>query len=134
MGSFYTLTHCDATNTMLKQAKIYNDVTCRIEIVKKIEIASIHNQRENLRYYYKKNKNTQLKEVIDYISTCLDEIKVCGNINGIMLIEARAKQKYLQCFDIILNNDDYIFVFRIIKFVIDSGARFRLQIYYTTFF
>lgn len=109
VGSFYTLTHRDAANMMLKQAQIYNDMTRRTEIATKIEIASLHNQRENLRYYYKKNKSEKLKEAIDYISVCMDEMKICENTSGVMLIEARAKQKYLQCFDIMLSSEVFVF-------------------------
>lgn len=109
IGSFYTNTHKDAANMMLKQALIYNDVFRRTEIAKKIELASLHNQRENLRYYYKKSKNAHLKEAIDYMTACMDEMKVCENTNGLILIEARAKQKYLQCFDIMLGNEEFVF-------------------------
>ena len=94
---------------MLKQAQIYNDITKRIEIAKKIEIASLHNQRENLRYYYKRKKNEKLKFVIDYITISMEEMKKCDTVESLMLIEARTKQKYLQCFDSIIENENFPF-------------------------
>ena len=109
IGSFYTSTHKEATQMMLKQVQIYSDVTKRIEIAKKVEIASLHNQRENLRYYYKRQKNENLKKAIDDITSGMEEMKRCDSIEKMMLIEARAKQKYLQCFDIIIDNVDFPF-------------------------
>ena len=109
VGSFYTMSHRDSANTMLKQAMLYNDSIKRLDFAKKIELASLHNQRENLRYYYKRKKATQLEEAIAYMTVCIDEIKIAENIDALMLIEARAKQKYLHCFDIMLNNENFIF-------------------------
>lgn len=56
VGSFCTVNHNEATQVMLKQAQIYNDEQKRMDIAKKIELASLHNERENLRYYYKHKK------------------------------------------------------------------------------
>ena len=109
VGSFYTASHRDAATTMLKQAKIYNDMARRIELARKIEIASLHNQRENLRYYFKRKKDIGLKDAIDYITACMTEIKLCEDVEALMLVEARAKQKYLQCFDFMLDNADFVF-------------------------
>lgn len=109
IGSFYTSTHKEATQMMLRQVQIYNDITKRIEIAKKIEIASLHNQRENLRYYYKRKKNEKLKFVIDYITSSMEEMKKCDTVESLMLIEARTKQKYLQCFDTIIENENFPF-------------------------
>ena len=109
IGSFYTITHKESTQMMLKQAQIYNDITMRIEIAKKIELASLHNQRENLRYYYKHKKDENLKKAIDNITSSMEEMKKCDSIEKLMLIEAHAKQKYFHCFDIIIDNVDFPF-------------------------
>lgn len=69
----------------------------------------MHNQRENLRYYYKRKKNEKLKKAIHDITSSMEEMKTCDSIEKLMLIEARAKQKYLQCFDIIIAHEDFPF-------------------------
>lgn len=45
VGSFYTGTHYAATNILMKQVVIYNDICKRIIVAKEIEKASLHNQR-----------------------------------------------------------------------------------------
>lgn len=109
IGSFYTITHKDAAKTMLKQAQFYNDINQRMELARKSEIASLHNQRENLRYYYKRKKEKKLKEAIECITTYMEEMKVCTEITSLMLVEARAKQKYLQCMDVMIDNAEFVF-------------------------
>lgn len=109
VGTFHSSTHTEASQMMLKQAQIYNDITYRLDVAKKIEIASLHNQRENLRYYYKKKRCENLKEAIKYITTCMGMMKTCKSINELMLVEARAKQMYLQCFDTMVDNENFIF-------------------------
>ena len=39
----------------------------------------------------------------------MELIKQCENISSLMLIEARAKQKYLQCFDTMLDDAEFVF-------------------------
>ncbi|MBR4026480.1 MAG: CRISPR-associated endonuclease Cas1 [Lachnospiraceae bacterium] len=109
IGSFCTSTHRDASKIMLKQAQIYNDTMKRLEIAKKIELSSLHNQRENLRYYYRRKKNEKLKDAITYITNCMDLMKICEDINNLMLIEARAKQMYLHCFDSMIDDTEFVF-------------------------
>ena len=109
IGAFCTSTHREASKIMLKQAQIYNDIIQRLEIAKKIELASLHNQRENLRYYYRRKKNEKLKDAITYITNCMDLMKICEDINNLMLIEARAKQMYLHCFDSMIDDTEFVF-------------------------
>lgn len=109
IGTFCTFNHRDASKMMLKQATLYNDATQRVEMAKKIELASLHNQRENLRYYYKRKQKKILKDAIIYMTECMESMKHCEDINNLMLIEARAKQMYLHCFDSMIEDEEFIF-------------------------
>lgn len=109
LGSFYSSTHYKSNQTLLKQVEIYSDKKKRLELAKKIEIASIHNQRENLRYYFIHNRIVQLQEAIEFVSECLNKLKKCKTIEELMLIEARAKQKYYQMFDVMIANENFKF-------------------------
>ena len=93
IGTFCTPSHRDASQMMLRQTTLYNDATQRVEMAKKIELASLHNQRENLRYYYKRKKKETLKDAITYITECMELMKNCEDINKLMLIEDRGKSK-----------------------------------------
>ena len=94
---------------MLKQASVYNEAKKRHEICIKIETPSLHNQRENLRYFCKHNKKESLKKAIEYMSDSINEMKKSVSINQLLTIEARAKQKYLQSFDDMIENEEFIF-------------------------
>lgn len=108
-GSFVTVNHFLSTKTMLKQASIYLDESKRVEIARKIEIASLHNQRENLRYFQKHLKLESLKIIIDEMSQCIKQMNQCKTVSEMLLIEARGKQKYLQTFDTIIGNQEFRF-------------------------
>lgn len=109
VGGFCTASHYETGKTMLKQALLYNDLDKRLAIAKNIELASLHNQRENLRYYNKHKKSDMLKLAIEQMSNCMSEMKACSDLEQLLLIEARAKQKYLQAFDYMVDNKDFIF-------------------------
>lgn len=109
MGSFHSQEHYKRTSVLLKQVTIYNDLPKRLELAIKIETASLHNQRENLRYFYKHSKKETLKKSIDIMSDYMSQMKNAKDINQLMMIEARAKQQYLQSFDDMIDNKEFLF-------------------------
>lgn len=109
LGSFNSSTHYNKNKTLLKQLNLYVDNKKRLELAKKIEIASIYNQRENIRYYYKHNKINVLLDSINYITDCIDKMKKCKTIDELLLIEARSKQKYYQTFDAMISDENFMF-------------------------
>lgn len=88
---------------------VNNDAERRLAMAKSIEIASLHNQRENLRYYFKHKRTLELKTAIDDITSYMAEMKACGEMEKMMLIEARAKQRYLQSFDFMIQESSFRF-------------------------
>lgn len=109
LGSFHSENHYMRSAVLLKQATFYNDIKRRTELAIKIEQASLHNERENLRYFYKHTKKESLKAVIDILSDCIDKMKKAVDVNEVMMVEARAKQKYLQAFDEMIDNPEFVF-------------------------
>ena len=109
MGSFHSQEHYKRTSVLLKQVTLYNDLHQRLELAIKIETASLHNQRENLRYFYKHSKNETLKKSIELMSDYMSQMKNAKDINQLMMIEARAKQQYLQSFDDMIDNKEFLF-------------------------
>lgn len=109
IGGFHSQEHYKRTSVLLKQVTLYNDLPKRLELAIKIETASLHNQRENLRYFYKHSKKETLKKSIDIMSDYMSQMKNAKNINQLMMIEARAKQQYLQSFDDMIDNKEFLF-------------------------
>lgn len=110
-GSFYSARQRNRMKCLLKQVECYQDTKKRLEYAKKIDIASLHNLRCNLRYYQKKKPSINLKEYIEEISACIKEMNEANNIEQVLLIEARSRQKYYQSWNII-NDDDFLFTQR----------------------
>lgn len=108
IGSFHSQEHYKRTSVLLKQVTLYNDLPKRLELAIKIETASLHNQRENLRYFYKHSKKETLKKSIELMSDYMSQMKNAKDINQLMMIEARAKQQYLQSFDDMIDNKEFL--------------------------
>ncbi len=87
------------------------DTAVRIDMARKMEIAGLHNMRANLRYYEKRHKG-RFTEAIESIGEFAKQMKSITEINAMMLIEAKARQKYYSVFDQILENEEFKFVQR----------------------
>ena len=109
VGSFYSPRHGKVGRMLLKQVALYMDVERRLELAKKIEIASLHNLRENLRYYNKKDPCTELKDAIEYITNAIDVMKRVETIENLLITEANAKYRYLHQLDRIIQTDEFQF-------------------------
>lgn len=111
-GYFIPACYEKGAKALLHQCTLYNDTERRLKVAKHMERAGIHNMRSNLRYYKKKKESLLLKETIRELSTCMDEITNGMDVNALLLIEARARQKYYTCFNSILKNDEFAFLKR----------------------
>lgn len=92
---------------LLKQVEVYIDESRRLSLAKSMEIAGLHNMRANLRYYQKKKRN--LQESIAYLSESIKKINEEKTVDGLLLIEARARQKYYAAFNGIIQSDFFRF-------------------------
>lgn len=112
IGSFVPQNSRKNMKTGIKQIEIYQNDRERIEIARKLEIASIANLRANLRYYGRRKESEILTQAVEQMSVYIKKLNEAQNINGLMLIEAQARQKYYQCFNEILNNKEFTFTKR----------------------
>jgi CRISPR-associated endonuclease Cas1 len=101
-----------SATTLLGQCRIYLDEKEHLDIARQMEIAGLHNIRSNLRYYQKKQTDTVLQEGIQAISQCIKQINEGRDVNQLLLIEARARQKYYQTFNSILKDKRFEFTVR----------------------
>lgn len=107
-GSFIPCSYDKDATAFLKQVSIYNDEKKRLELAKKMEIASFHNMRSNLRYYYKKGA-AALADKIDYLTDAIKEINEATSVNTLLLVEARARQTYYHAFNEIVHGNKFVF-------------------------
>lgn len=109
MGYFTPYSCSGVAIIMLKQCELYIDTTRRLTMAKKMEVAMLHNMRANLRYYHKKNANFAIKRIIDEISMDLAAINNEKTVDSLLLIEARARQRYYSAFNYIINIPEFTY-------------------------
>ena len=109
VGNFMGYNHSSSGTTTLRQATLYNDTSKRVGIAKTIISAAMHNMRANLRYYSKIKTDDRLESTIKAMDTNILQIKKVTSIDEIFMIEARNRQQYYQCFNSILQSDDFRF-------------------------
>ncbi len=107
-GVYTSQGHTGTITVLLKQCELYSNASARLNIAKQLENASIHNMRANLRYYNKK-ESVNLTECIEMLTKCIVDINEGKDINALMLIEARARQRYYAAFNDIISNDNFAF-------------------------
>ncbi|MDR3259717.1 MAG: type I-B CRISPR-associated endonuclease Cas1b [Fusobacteriaceae bacterium] len=110
VGMFVPSRSEKSSKVLLKQVEIYINEAKRLEMAKAILLAALHNMRENIRYY--RRIGTQFDEDIAIITDRMTEVKTCPGINELMLIEARVRERYYNCFNRIMSDDNFDFVKR----------------------
>ena len=101
MGYYLPTDYGRAAQALLKQCTLYNDTDRRMKTALQMEIAGLHNMRSNLRNYLKRGKK-ELESYIQELGQMIQELRVSENVDQLMLIEARARQKYYLAFNHIL--------------------------------
>lgn len=109
IGNFTSYNHGSSGTSTVRQAALYNDNNKRVAIAKTIISAAMHNMRANIRYYNKIRTDTKLVEVIEIMDNNIQQVKMASNIETLLMIEARNRQQYYQCFNNILQNDKFAF-------------------------
>lgn len=112
IGSFVPQNSRKNMKTEIKQMEIYQDEKERLAIARKLEIASVANLRANLRYYGRRKESSMLTQAVEQMSNYIKKLNEAQDVNGLMLIEAQARQKYYQCFNEILDSDEFVFTKR----------------------
>lgn len=112
IGCFLPAHASASAKTALAQAAIYNNPSLRLKIAKLIDSAGVHNFLANLKYYNKRLKKSELSEAIKSINQLIHQMKASHAIDRLMMLEARARQIYFSCFNLILDHDGFTFVAR----------------------
>ena len=109
IGSFVPQNNRRNIKTEIKQLKVYDNEKERLELAKKLEIASVSNIRANLKYYARRKNSERLQDAVTGISRLIQQLNEAKDVTKLMTIEAQSRQKYYQCFNEILNDEDFIF-------------------------
>ncbi|MDW7973442.1 MAG: type I-B CRISPR-associated endonuclease Cas1b [Thermodesulfovibrio sp.] len=107
VGSFYPREHLNSGYMILKQAEYYLDPIKRMSLAQKFVYGAVENIKKVLNYY--ENRGKALSDTIAKIEEIASELPKCENTEQLMAIEGNIREKYYQAFDIILDNEHFIF-------------------------
>ena len=107
IGHYIPVGYGRNSTEFLKQA-IFYESSNRFKVAQKIEIASIHNLRANIKYYSRRNAHA-LNGDVEYLSAYMTEMKNAKTMEDLMLIEAKARQLYYRTFNVILKQEGFSF-------------------------
>ena len=110
IGSFYPREHYNSGYMILKQADFYNKNEERLKLAKKFITGAIKNTLVVLKYYNRRGKN--LTKAIEDIENILKGLDSKATIEESMSVEGQVKQKYYECFNEILKEEDFKFITR----------------------
>lgn len=109
VGSFVTQNNRRNIKTELKQLRIYDSEKERLELARRLEIASVSNIRANLRYYGRRKACEEIEKTVRDMNTLISKLNEAKDINQMMMLEAQARQKYYQTFNVILEGREFKF-------------------------
>lgn len=106
-GTYYPREHLNSGYMILKQAGHYLDGKKRLELASKFVEGSYKNIISVVRYY--KNRGKDLAHIEESIEGFGEKIKTTLNTDELMGIEGNIRETYYKAFDIILDNEDFVF-------------------------
>ena len=109
IGSFVPNNSRRNIKTELKQLRMYDSEKERLDMARRLEIASVSNIRANLRYYQRRKNATELEAAVKDMTDIITKLNEARDINHMMMLEAQARQKYYGCFNSILEGKQFYF-------------------------
>lgn len=107
VGSFYPREYLNSGYMILKQAEHYLDPEKRLILARKFVEGAVENIKKVLAYYL--NRGKPLQDYINKVSSLSKMVVDCENVEELMAIEGNIREQYYNAFDIILNNEDFVF-------------------------
>ena len=72
-------------------------------------LQALFNLRANLRYYERRKPSDKLRETVEFISGIIQQLNEAKDITRLMTLEAQSRQRYYQCFNVILGDENFYF-------------------------
>jgi CRISPR-associated endonuclease Cas1 subtype I-B len=112
IGSFLPNVPLKAPKVTHEQLTAYYHEKHRLRLAKEFLLASIHNTNLVIRYYRKQSPEREYDAALETLERIKNAAKTIGNIQELMLLEARAREAYYGCYDLFLKHSDFRFVKR----------------------
>jgi len=107
VGSFYPREHLNSGYMILKQSEHYLDPEKRLTLASAFVEGAVENIKKVLAYY--DNRGKEVSEYRARIEEISQGLKNCDKAEALMAIEGNIREQYYNAFDIILDNEHFIF-------------------------
>jgi CRISPR-associated protein Cas1 len=107
IGTFYPREHLNSGYMILKQAEHYLDPEKRILLARKFVNGAIENIKKVLTYY--ENRGKALAPFLEKIGILSQSLQNCTDTEQLMAIEGNVREQYYYSFDLILDNENFVF-------------------------
>lgn len=109
LGVFTPNTSLKSPKTTFEQLNTYYDKQKRLSFAKEFVLGSIHNLRLNIRYYNKQNPCDIYEKSIKQLYSAETKIIAETEYENLLLLEARAREAYYECFDSFVKPEEFVF-------------------------
>lgn len=109
LGTFVPNAPLKAPRLTHEQLLSYYDPEHRMAIAKEIVLASIHNELLNIRYHNKFYGDSKYVSAIRALTSLKTDIKNETEYEKLLLLEARARKTYYECYDSFIRRDTFEF-------------------------
>jgi CRISPR-associated protein Cas1 len=107
IGSYYPRAHMNSGYMILKQAEHYIDPPKRLNLARRFVQGATENIKRVLAYY--QNRGKGLDVFISKITPLHESLPSCNSIDELMAIEGNIREQYYYAFDVILDNEHFVF-------------------------
>ncbi|MDW8003040.1 MAG: type I-B CRISPR-associated endonuclease Cas1b [Deltaproteobacteria bacterium] len=107
VGSFYPREYLNSGYMILKQAEHYLDPEKRLILARMFVLGAVENIKKVLTYY--QNRGKELTAFLEKVASLSQSIFECEDTNELMAIEGNVRDQYYRAFDVILDNEHFVF-------------------------
>ncbi len=107
VGSFYPREHLNSGYMILHQAEHYLSAEKRLHLARLFIDGAVKNIMKVLSYY--QNRGVDLKTITSMVENISQNIQNALSNEELMAIEGNIREQYYKAFDLILNNEHFVF-------------------------
>jgi len=110
IGTFLPDRPMNSPSLLHKQILAYYDDQHRLALAKEFVLAYLHNACLNVRYHNKETPLPEYKQVLAALEKYKKKVKEnCDTYDDLLLLEAQAHREYYSCFDLMIQEEDFVF-------------------------
>jgi len=100
------------SDIFLKQCCLYNNSDERLKISKQFVIGEVHAIQEMIHLFMNAGNVQRLSAINEQLTKAIAEVKSVSDYSKLLLVEARAREKYYSVFNDVIHNNEFRYIRR----------------------